>query len=151
MAKVFLTDKSFTVSGRTFSPTEMANLVELYCNISSTNVYSGFRKSTGSGGFQIPAGKKFVIKAIRIKADSTNADCRISYGDTDVGINSGSPPTNVVHEFGGTFTAYSVSSEANITADAQFTSIFEVPAGKYLTGFATNGVSIWAYGTLENV
>jgi hypothetical protein len=153
MAKVFLQGKSLTKAGRTLDPTELSKKVTLYANVSTSNGYSSFRDSNASVGYTVPNGKKLVAFALEAKNDSnsTLVDARMMQGTSDQGVNNGSAPSSPVNEYGGTFTAYSLSVDTNLLGRDEWPTNFEIPAGRIPHIFATNGASFWLHCTLEDV
>lgn len=115
---------TITVGGRVF--TNIADLIIL-ATVNSTNLYGTFRISSGSSGYQVTSGKTYTVYAIRLFSTTASAwvSQAVGYGDTDVGLNSGSPPTNNVQSFG-----TAIPSVAG-TADAEAPMKFAIPAQKY--------------------
>jgi hypothetical protein len=152
MAKVYLQGKSFEKAGRTLDPTELAKKITLYANVSTSNGFSSFRDSNAVVGYTVPVGKKLVAFALEGKNDSnsTLVDARLVQGTNDRGINHGSAPDNVVNEYGGTFTAYSLATDTNVHGRDVWPTNFEIPAGRIPHIFATNGSSFWLHCTLED-
>lgn len=144
---------SLTVAGRVF--TDLENLTHLRGFAEgTTTVRASFRKLTAVAGYQVPTGKKFVVKAIRccstVSSSNANLMFLLAYSDNDVGINSSTAFTNAVY-VGGSSNLASIGGLSEVKDDVQeFVTNFEIPAGKYVgmqaLASAANSVSVDLFG-----
>ncbi len=133
---------SLTVGGRVF--TDLTNLIVLTAAHSAGNL-STLRLPGASSGYQVPAGKTLKIWAIRQYTTSSYvAPTSLGYGDTDVGYNSGSTPTNPIYYSVGA-NAYTAGATTGITETSL---LFSVPTGKYVFGSTSGqqgGTTVFGY------
>lgn len=147
------TIETVTIGPRVF--TDLANLIKLHGYVKS-NTYSTFRSTLGPSGYQVTSGKTLTLGAASVSSyDSTvPSTVRLGYGDTDVGPDSSSGPTNMVEEYGDNdqhtgalrFNAVSQITQPNPTADYAIN--FAVAATKYPYSRHTPGTTqtIQVYG-----
>lgn len=129
---------TITVGGRVF--TDLTTLIYLEAYTATTARYTTYRKNNTSAGYQVTTGKTLSIYAIRVMTDSaagSSAGSVLSYGDTDVGLNSAAAPTNVVYQFGDS-TARIFLTTTGQTSGVFYESptLFTVPATKYAAQLA---------------
>lgn len=144
---------SLTVAGRVF--TDVENLIHVRgFAVGTTNVRCSLRKITGTAGYQVPVGKKFVVRAVRcvstVSATSADFMFLLVYSDNDVGVSSSTAFTNPIYA-GGSSNIASLGSLSEIKDDVQeFVTGFEVPAGKYVgmqvLATAANYVAVDLFG-----
>ena len=127
---------SITIAGRVF--TDLDNLIILGGSTgSSGDDTCTFREPNGTAGYQVPVGKKLVVKAMKCSVLSVTAAVQFSgalvYADADVGLNSTTSLTNPVYNFNGAFAA-GVQSQNTTAQLGNFEEIIEftVIAQKYL-------------------
>lgn len=126
---------TLTIGGRVF--TDLENLVQLKAYVEgTTNVRGTARKLNASAGYQVPVGKKFVIKAVRIIPTYASASAlypaTIVYADNDVGVAAATAFTNEV-DIGGNVLIGQLGTMLSTSFTLQeFVLNFEVPAGKYI-------------------
>lgn len=125
------------VGGRIF--TDLDNLVILH-GYTAGNLRCTLRKPNASAGYQVPVSKKFVVKAMRVWANTTgNGYGTLGYSDNDVGQNSATALTNGVFLGGDASIDASGSGKAAQAASGAYVqrgeglTNFEVPAGKYIS------------------
>lgn len=144
---------SLTIAGRVFTDLENLIILKGYAE-GTTNVRGTARKQNASAGYQVPTGKKFVIKAARLQVNNSAANANfaalIAYADNDVGIGSSTAFTNAVYVGGSTNTAAFGAMNALSNTIQEFFHNFEVPAGKYIgvwaLASATNYIGVEIYG-----
>lgn len=137
MANMFMPPAipTLTVGGRVF--TDLENLIQLKAYVEgTTNVRGTARKLNASAGYQVPVGKKFVIKAVRIIPTYASANAlypaTIVYADNDVGVAAATAFTNEV-DIGGSVLISQLGAMLTTAFTLQeFILNFEVPAGKYI-------------------
>ncbi len=97
------------------------------------NGFGTYRDHNGSAGYAVTALKTLQLKALSARElVNTSKAVQVGYGDTDVGLNSLSPPTNPVYTFGGSLTANNTALLFLLAATQNSVPIrFDVPAGKY--------------------
>ena len=126
---------TLTIGGRVF--TDLTNLIilEMTANTGSGVVYSTFRLSNSSSGYQVTSGKTFTIYAIQATSLTSTARISLGYGNTDVGNDSSSAPTSFVAE-GHLIVAASPSAEPPRMiigggSIVNFVANFSIPSLKY--------------------
>lgn len=122
------------VGGKSF--TDLTNLITLYGAIGgSAASFCSFRKQDGTAGYS-PSGVTFRCGGIKALA-SVAGSFAIGYCDNDLGLPSGTSPTNPVYiaGFGSTATPFTAQTAQYLGDSFDFT----VPAGKFL--FAYGGLS----------
>lgn len=155
MANMFMPPAipSITIAGRVFTDVENLMLLKSYAE-GTTNIRGTARKQNASAGYQVPVGKKFVIKAVRVQATNTASNANqvaiVGYADNDVGIAASTAFTNPVYPAGSS-TAGAVGAMTAISNVVQeFLLNFEVPAGKYVgivaVATAVNYITVEIYG-----
>lgn len=130
------------IGGRIF--TDLSNLIVLTATVKTASRYTTLRKVGASAGYQVPVGKTFTAHAMRIlgtgSAQMTTGI--LLYGDTDVGYDSASAPTNPI--FPGGFSEVSavraMISIVNTTYynSAEVSNFFKIIAQKYPCIFSDN-------------
>lgn len=126
---------SLTVGGRVF--TDLTNLIVLQCYVSSNNGCT-FRKTNGSSGYQVTAGKTLTIWAYRLETANTASisDGIPFYSDTDLGWSSPTAPTNPFYIAGGVaatiWTTTALAAQATSTPGMkEIATEFPIPATKF--------------------
>ena len=145
---------SLRVGGYTFSNPKNLKILFHYMGGGGTK-YSTGRLGSGSAGYVVPTGFKLVIRAVKAEYNGstvTNLSFTFGYGDTDVGLNSGSLPTSPVYFCGDSnmitgILGGNIASEVMNGAPINF----EVPAGKYFFMGAGVGTCLSAFGELVAV
>ena len=133
------------VGGRLF--TDLTNMIVLNCAANSTKT-STARLPGGTSGYAVPAGKTLRILAMQLSG-SIDYGCSVGYGDTDVGINSASVPTNYLNWVGHT-SAPNASDKPFTPANGGVSCNWTVPTGKYpCSDSSTGAVGVVMYGYLE--
>ena len=97
------------------------------------NGFSTYRNHNASAGYTVTALKTLQLKALSVRElSNVNKAIQVGYGDTDVGLNSLTPPTNPVYCFGGSLTANNIALLFLGAATQRSAPIrFDVIAGKY--------------------
>lgn len=138
---------TITVGGMPLSTT---NLFILHCNIGANSYSVCYNASLGGSPavYQVTTGKTFKLYAIRCDqstaAASSNA-YRLIYGDTNVGVNSSSAPTNPVGVISGVSSGNAADDTFSTNVIAGTSTMKEravggsVPASKYVYVNGTNG------------
>lgn len=133
-------NRSLTLGARTFNSDEIARFdsgttgVVLYAlgAVTSTR-YNTPRLASASSGFTVPGGKTLTIVGIMSTSNSASAIFGFVplYGDTDVGVDGGSAPTNPVYIAGysATTTALGMGIATNDGSKGCALN-FSVPTGK---------------------
>ena len=137
-----------SVGGRIF--TDLANLIVLIGRTSTTNRYSTGRLFSASSGYQVTAAKTLKIMAGRVRTGtaSNEIQLRLGYGDTDVGQDSSSAPTNPVWNGGDTSIAQ-ISVIGTVATEFAADCYMNIPATKYPCiddGSTGGGCSYTLYG-----
>lgn len=129
------------IGGRVF--TDLTNLKILAGSAGSAKFATLRDVSTGAA-YQVASGKTFKVLAVKGVASSATAiEANICYGDSDVGQNAVSGPTNIVYQNG-----YSGIGSLAGTTPFTIETNFSVPALKYPCfnmATATSG-SVYVYG-----
>lgn len=131
--------KSLYIGGRLFDASEVQRFesgttgVILYGQVGTDTRVSTLRRANVASGFQVPSTKTLTVKAL-LYSSGASARLTVGYGDTDVGNNSASAPTNPV-TIGGSTTvsapwAYVSTNTANNPPAGIFID-FQVPQNKY--------------------
>ncbi len=132
------TGDTLKIGERVFS--DLTNLVVLYGYSSTTANGSTLRKPGATAGYQVPVGKKFLIKAVRVFGQSAastsgSAMIRALYSDNDIGIDAAKAGlTNPKYpgndaKLGGIGNQGQIASPGLSRWEQDFD--FEVPAQKY--------------------
>lgn len=96
-----------------------------------------FRAPGATSGYQVTAGKSFYGVAAIFRGSigaGTNGNLLLGYGDTDVGVNSGSQPTNPASAFAGcdfTNGSGNIQIQAAVTESLANIMGSKIPATKY--------------------
>jgi hypothetical protein len=141
--------QSITVGGRVMTPA--SNLFMLLCQQDSAAKYTTCRKPSDSAGYQVTTGKTFSIVAVtyNVLVAAAAGGMTLLYGDTDVGIDSASAPTNAVLPAGFTVGNVVVPFLSNTTGTFHTAYNFTVPALKYPAIYAIGAgqaaVQVWGY------
>jgi len=142
---------TLTVGGRTF--TDLTNLIILYGLVSTAGRHTTLRLPNASSGYQVTSGKTFKIEAIFASTSSASAGPVMPfYGDTDVGLDSASAPTNPVY-IGGNNNPQAIALAGNTSGNLVLSNPipgmnFSVPAGKYpcvYAGATSSLVAVYGY------
>lgn len=135
----------FLIGGTVFKADDLPKLKTLHAYHSSN--FATLREMGQTSGYQVPAGKKFVVVAvvIRTTGGSVGASLGLWGADSDVGFSSGSAPSNTDPTVN--------SSDSNVyvmTAASELielSSPYEIAATKYPYVYVTSGVGVWhVYG-----
>jgi hypothetical protein len=121
---------------------DLDNLL-VFHGIFGGNGYSTYRLMNGTAGYQVTALKELHIRAARILVTTNNG--LFGYGDTDVGLNSLSAPTNPVYSGGSSTGANFNGSDTNWNT-SEFPVFFNVPASKYPFSYTTGGSNVFLFG-----
>lgn len=116
---------------------------------------STFRASGQSSGYQVPVGKKLIVRALHIYTTGASSSFTMApqYTDNDLGIAQSATPTNPIYVLGNV-ASFLIRAEGNNVNPVQFPMAFEVPAGKYpglAGGSGTGGAVVVAICDLVNV
>lgn len=133
---------SLTIGGRVFTDLDNLKFLKGYADSNSYSVLNEAKDA--SGAYQVPTGKKFVALAvICFSKVATYGTFGIGYGDTDIGEDSASQPTNPVLAGGYIFQG------AFNTQKTEFAIRFEIAAEKYgyvgLIGASPRGCTVVGY------
>jgi hypothetical protein len=132
---------ALTVGARCYSSAELARFesgttgVILYGNVPTDGRITTLRTSNTASGYQVGSGKTLTIKSVSY-VGGAGGRVIVGYGDTDVGLNSGSAPTNPVVVGGATTVSSGFSylsgntSAAGINTGAAYIN-FTAPQNKY--------------------
>lgn len=143
---------SLTVGGQVF--TDLTTLIVLYGSVATTTRYTTLRKPGATSGYQVTTGKTMTIRAAKINYITPTGSPTINflYGDTDVGINSASAPTNPVYLGGDSSSSCGVlggtsGASSGPATYGESSPFFPVVALKYSAMFlnVTATVNILAY------
>lgn len=136
------------VGGRVF--TDLDNLKMLVGNIDRTSGFATLRDVNASSGYQVPAATTFRVAAVEIIYSGFISAVEIGYGDTDVGMQSASAPTNVVYP-GGSQSNFSIVGPGT-NSSYQTSMQIDIPTGKYpcvgslgAAGSAQAAVKVYGY------
>lgn len=103
---------------------------------SGSGVYATLRRHGVLSGYQVPAGKKLVVVGALLRSSAgVNAEFGLGHGDTDVGFNSSSTPTNYMQNY------VDFIPGINTLIFSSFMAV--VPEGKYPYGIAAIGSGTW--------
>lgn len=147
--------KYIEIGGYKFIGTEITNMKILHAMNSTAARWGTFRLGNDTAGYQVPVGKKLIIKVVQMDggASETLAGCVFGYGDTDVGFDAAAAPTTPIYAYNDTGAGpYSNMHIHGRTPVKQYVHNFEVPAQKYpfyKGGTASSTCRI--YCTLEDV
>lgn len=139
--------QTLTVNGYTFSSAQMAKLKILSGQTATSGRATTLRLPNGTAGYQ-NGGTNLIVWATKVYTTSAQGNtCQLGYGDTDVGINSASAPTNPV---------YLNADSTNIVGMTYNTPVngvvtnFNIVANKYGVQYAVgNAVSCTFYAILD--
>lgn len=139
---------SITVGGRVF--TDLTTLKILVAT-TAANTNATFRTMNGTSGYTPSGATTFVVhamKAIGTAAGTTWGS--LGYGDNDVGINSGTTPTNAVYVGGSsTVTTHATSTIAagsQVPSEMAHPMQFTIPNGKYPAMIGGANQTVYLYG-----
>lgn len=107
----------------------LGKLVTLVGFMSSGNVYFTAKKVGSSSGYQVPAGKKFILFGFRIFSGAGNGEYDLQESSNDVGFASSTAPTST-----GSPQVY--PHFITSTGDVMVEHVLEITAGNYLSGQA---------------
>ena len=130
--------------------TDVKNLIVVRGGCGSGgNLYGTARQLNASAGYQVPVGKTFRVLAVRTLQTTLSQGINTGYGDTDVGKNSGSAPTNSVWASGDKDIIGMINSSQY--GEYSWPTNFTIPAGKYPACYVTTGGAAWfeMWGYLE--
>lgn len=85
---------TLTACGRVF--TDLTNLIILYGSVVTAGHWTTLRKAGATSGYTPSGSKAFKTVCVTGACDTNSANCgmRLVYGDTDVGLDGASAPTN---------------------------------------------------------
>ena len=107
--------------------TEFAKMKVLTALNSHGATYATPRVFGESSGYQVPAGKKFIVMGIRIASNTPGfTTAALGSADADVGFNSGSPPTGDIS------ITYDIPASAAI-GTFKYSLVAPIPENKYLS------------------
>jgi len=140
------------IGGRIF--TDLTNLIVLQAQNTTTSHWGTFRKPNSTSGYQVTSGKTLHILGAQssiIVDGGAGGNATVLYGDTDVGIDSASAPTNPIYPYGTVAVSISGSIPLNLAPGVYPQSLnFDVPATKYPALYVPAGtgqqVQITIYG-----
>lgn len=146
---------SLTVGGVVFTDLSAA-LIVLYGSVATTTRYTTLRRTTATAGYQTTSGKTLTIRACKITYISLtgNPTINLLYGDTDVGLNSSSAPTNPVYLGGDSSSSCGVLGGSSGAASGpvsygETAPFFNTPSTKYSAMFlnieATTNMLAYGY------
>jgi hypothetical protein len=118
-----------TAGGRTLPQSNELKIV--WGNSNGNNATLMDQSLVTGTGYQVPVGKTFHVLAMRVYMSATSGSPSFGYGDTDVGQNSGSLPTNPVYLGQGTLLFGTLPSGLAANTWLEFPCDFKIPAGKY--------------------
>lgn len=93
--------------------------------------WSTFREQFATAGYVVPAGKTLYVTEIRFLGGSIATTFRLLYGDTDVGQNGATAPTNSVYQAGGTGLTQAPYRAAVPDTMYNLPFFMTIPTGKY--------------------
>lgn len=130
LQNTFSPNNSITVAG--FTMANSANFKILSGYGSNGLAYATGRANGASAGYQVPAGKTFVVLAIRFRnVGSPAIGMTFGYGDTDCGIANGAGPTNQVYYAGFGWPKVAAYFPAGSQTPIEIAVNFTIPALKY--------------------
>lgn len=106
--------------------TQPENLISLMITAAASK-FSTLRQEVAAAGYQVPVGKTLYIRAAAVFCNSTTSyagTVAFGYGDTDVGIDGASAPTNA-KGFTGVQLPY-------VQGRVEACMVFAIPATKYV-------------------
>jgi len=145
--------ESITVGGRVF--TDLPNLILLQGFANTAGNITTPRAGGATAGYVVPSAKTLKIQAVRL-VSSTNTISRayLLYGDTDVGMDSGSLPTTPIYLAGGGISIHSlVAGAANAVGLSgpgynEIACDWRIPTGKYPAVGISGGGVVYLFGYL---
>lgn len=101
--------------------------------------WTTFRKQFETAGYAVTAGKTLYLTHLTLSATIGASYFRLIYGDTDVGSNSASAPTNYKSFMAGLGQDHLPWQPAAAESTYTFNVLITIPAGKYLAISPSNG------------
>jgi hypothetical protein len=139
------------IAGRVF--TDLTNLIVVYGGVNTLLRFTGMRVPNGTAARQTTSGKTFTIYAVDpVSGGGGNfIYYLLLYGDTDVGLDSSSAPTNAVYlaadSGNGIVASLATSASGGSISKSGGNPHFSIPSQKYPTIKASvANAGIYAYG-----
>lgn len=142
-------EKSFEISGRTFTPAEVARFesgtvtagggIILVGSNATGGRGTSFRNSAGTN-FQVGSGVTLKVMAVEFHSAGQAANFAIAYSDAAVAFDTAGPGTNPVYYGGGTAVTF-VGSNATAQYKGQAYIRFDVPTAKFPFMYSSASVS----------
>lgn len=135
--------------------TDLANLVILHCT-TNANTFCSFRSPNSTSGYTVSGTLRIRAYLVTSSGSGTSVQGQPLYGDTDVGLDSGSAPTTPIYIVGGNdsgnrvfLASHAFGATGSNTQQVVGITNFTVPNGKIPAMHMSTGSIATLYGYLE--